>query len=81
MDNKDRDLLIKLGTQFDDFKEYTKERFNKIESMLNTFNEMGEDIATMKVQIKENTRMRIWMYAALISGIGSLAITVITKWL
>ena len=72
----ERDLLIKLQSQLEDFKAYTKEKFENLESNLDGLSNLKTDVAVLKERTHENTRFRLWVYGAVTSSVISSVLAV-----
>lgn len=69
-----RDLLIKIGTEMAEFKKYTKESFDRLEESITGLLYLKTELARIDERVKENTRMRIWIYGALANSLLSTII-------
>lgn len=76
----DRDLLIELKTDLKSFKEFVKDKMDhfdtKIVGSINRFAGLGDRVTVLEQQVKENTRLRRWIYTSSITAVSSLAITI-----
>ena len=75
----ERDLLIELRTDLKSFKEYAKEKFERLEGNLIKLDSIESDITEMKNDVNQNTRLRnkvqslsYWLVAELVAIIGVL---------
>ena len=64
-----RDLLIKIGTQLDSFKEYTKDKFESLEDRMGAYSLLKTQVARMDERVKENTKFRVLIYSSLIGNV------------
>lgn len=83
MENKlsERDLLITLTAEFKSFKEYVTQELKEIKesagSVTQEYIKLNTRVTVVEQKEKENTRFRLWVYGSIVTGIGSLIITVI----
>lgn len=72
----ERDLLIRLQSQIEDFKSYTREKFEAIEKNLDGLSELKTKVAVLEEKIMENTKFRLWIYGSIAAGVSSILIQV-----
>lgn len=73
-----RDLLIKLSVQLQDFKEYTREKFEDLDRSISSISKIKTQVARIDERVRENTKLRTWVYGSLITGFISSALALIS---
>jgi len=72
----ERDLLIELKTKVEALQEDFKEFRRCIDNSTKKYDDLSKDVINLKSQVEENTKLRNWVYGAIITGglslIGSI---------
>ncbi len=73
-----RDLLIKLSIQLHEFKEYTKEKFDDLDKSISGISKIRTQVARIDERVRENTKLRSWVYGSLVTGFISASLALIS---
>lgn len=73
----ERDLLIGLVSDLRSFKEYTAKRFEDLERKMTGFTDFRDRLVALEVKVSENTKLRNWIYGAIITGLISIILSAI----
>lgn len=77
----ERDLLIELRSDFKSFKEYVTAELKEIKESANgstkRYIDLSNRVTIVEQKEIENTRLRLWIYGAIVTAIGSSIFTVI----
>lgn len=76
-DLSQRDLLIKLSTQLEELKLYTKDKFDELDDRLSGLSQIKTDVARLDERVKENSGFRLWVYGALATSILSTILALV----